>query len=145
MLDLALGISGKVSHSAIQSIITLTFRKGMGMDDPIPTYTYLITQILERWPRFGYLHVTERRLDPVENQRLFDPTFEDSATIYDENDFIRKLWSAKGKPLITAGGYRRSTALRTAEEKGDLIAFGRFFISNVSCSFRLPVTYPDNP
>jgi len=116
------------------------------MNDPVPTYTYLITQILERWPRFGYLHITEKRLDPEENQRLSDPTFEDSATIYDENDFIRKLWSARGKPLITAGGYRRSTALRTAEKKGDLIAFGRLFIANVSSHrHRLASTQLDKP
>ena len=33
--------------------------------------------------------------------------------------------------MISAGGYKRDLAIRTADEKGDVIAFGRFFISNV--------------
>jgi 2,4-dienoyl-CoA reductase-like NADH-dependent reductase (Old Yellow Enzyme family) len=45
------------------------------------------------------------------------------------NDFIRKIWSPR--PLISAGGYTRELAIDTAETKGDLIAVGRLFISNV--------------
>lgn len=45
------------------------------------------------------------------------------------NDFIREIW--KPRPLISAGGYNRETALAVAETKGDLVAFGRYFISNV--------------
>ena len=33
--------------------------------------------------------------------------------------------------FISAGGYTRETALRTAENKGGLIAFGRLYIPNV--------------
>lgn len=46
------------------------------------------------------------------------------------NDFLREIWSPR--PVITAGGYDRDLALEVAEAKGDLIAFGRPFISNVS-------------
>ena len=55
-------------------------------------------------------------------------------TYYQSNDFIREIWSPR--PIISAGGYNRDRALEVAETKGDLIAFGRLFISNVSMSFR---------
>jgi len=97
----------------------------MGMKDPVPTYTYLIEQIIQRHPDLAYLHATE----PNENR----------AEMYvaegTENDFIRELWTAygtNGRRLITAGGYTRETGLRVAQQKGDLIAYGRPFISNVS-------------
>jgi hypothetical protein len=50
-------------------------------------------------------------------------------TFKKSNDFLRELWSPR--PLISAGGYTRELAIATAETKGDLIACGRFFISNV--------------
>ena len=43
---------------------------------------------------------------------------------------MREIWYPR--PLISAGGYTRDHALEVAETKGDLIAFGRYFISNVS-------------
>lgn len=46
------------------------------------------------------------------------------------NDFIRDIWAPR--PIVSAGGYTRDIALEVAEEKGDIIAFGRPFISNVS-------------
>lgn len=52
------------------------------------------------------------------------------------NDFIREIW--RPRPLISAGGYNRELALKVAETKGDLIAFGRFFISNVRADFLSP-------
>lgn len=100
------------------------------MADPRPTYTYLIQQILQRHPDLGYLHVTEKRLDsPMEVAAATD----EFVTEGSENDFIRELWAKDGRQLITAGGYTRETGMRIAERKGDLIAYGRLFISNVSC------------
>lgn len=46
------------------------------------------------------------------------------------NDFLRDIW--RPRPFISAGGYHRELALETAEKKGDLIAFGRSYIGNVS-------------
>ena len=94
------------------------------MKDPVPTYSYYVKEIIRRHPELAYLHATE-------------PTLKDDfiaeAT---ENDFIRDLWTAygtNGRRLITAGGYTRETGLSIAQQKGDLIAYGRLFISNVSC------------
>ena len=47
------------------------------------------------------------------------------------NDFISQLWAPK--PLITAGGYTRDSAMeRTQSNENELIAFGKLYISNVS-------------
>ncbi|KAF8962063.1 NADH:flavin oxidoreductase/NADH oxidase [Flammula alnicola] len=108
----------------------------MGMADPTPTYTYLLTQILQRHPDLAYLHVTEKRLNPLEKGQ---PVASDDVFVSEgaDNDFIRKLWIANGKHLITAGGYTRETGMHVAERKGDLIAYGRLFISNPDLPYRL--------
>ena len=46
---------------------------------------------------------------------------------------MREIWSPR--PLISAGGYSRELALDVAETKGDIIAIGRLFISNVRLAF----------
>jgi len=105
----------------------------MGMKDPVPTYTYLITQIIQRHPDLAYLHVTEKRLESQNKKHnASSDTFVAEGA---ENDFIRDLWSAYGtnqRRLITAGGYTRETGMKVSQLKGDLIAYGRLFISNVS-------------
>lgn len=89
------------------------------MADPIPTYTYLVTELGKKHPKLAYIHLVEPRFDTKWNP--------DSGA---SNDFIRAIWSPK--PLITAGAYERDSAIATADEKGDLIAFSRYYISNVS-------------
>ena len=54
-------------------------------------------------------------------------------SIVQSNDFIREIWGPR--PIISAGGYDRDLAIEFADTKGDLIAFGRYFISNVSVSY----------
>ena len=93
------------------------------MDDPIPTFSHIVSYIRDSHPKLSYIHVVEPRSDP---------RFDDSGVIPEKinNDFIRKIWA--DRPLITAGGYTRATALSVAENKGDIIAFSRAFIANVS-------------
>ena len=107
----------------------------MGMKDPVPTFTYYINQIVQRHPDLAYLHATEKRMESPQGHNASSSAFMSEGT---ENDFIRQLWSAygtNGRRLITAGGYTRETGMRAAQRKGDLIAYGRLFISNVSIFF----------
>ena len=55
------------------------------------------------------------------------------------NDFLREIW--KPRPYIAAGGYARDTAFADADKHGDLIAFGRHFIPNVSLSTDVVAAY----
>ncbi|KAJ7146465.1 hypothetical protein C8R44DRAFT_757559 [Mycena epipterygia] len=95
-------------------------------DDPKPTYAHLVTQLRERYPDLAYVHLVEPRVDGAETV--------DVKKGY-SNDFIRKIWG--DRRLISAGGYTRETAIAAAEEKGDLIAFGRPYIANPDLPYRL--------
>jgi NADPH2 dehydrogenase len=89
------------------------------MEDPIPTFSYLVSQIHDLYPNFGYLHVVEPRVCGYDD---IDPGT-------DSNDFLRDIWLPKA--FISAGGYNRESAIEMADKTGELIAFGRSFISNV--------------
>lgn len=91
----------------------------------MPTFSYLATQLRDRFPEFAYLHVVEPRdtyLDKAED-----------ANERESNDFLRKIWSPK--PFISAGSYTRELGIEVAEAKGDLIAYGRSFLANVSICY----------
>ncbi|TFK62746.1 FMN-linked oxidoreductase, partial [Pluteus cervinus] len=92
----------------------------MGMKGPIPQFTHVVTEIKQRHPDLAYIHVVESRVNGQ-----FEVTVVSASQ---SNDFIRYIW--KPRPLISAGGYVRESALRVSEEKGDIIASGRWFISN---------------
>lgn len=96
----------------------------MGMDDPKPQFTHLVSALKEKHTELAYIHVVEPRVNGDVSQ---DQPAQKSP---ESNDFIRDIWSPR--PLISAGGYTRDTAMKTATEKGGLIAFGRMYISNVS-------------
>jgi NADPH2 dehydrogenase len=100
----------------------------MGMDDPIPQFSHLVSSLKERHPKLAYIHVVEPISGKVDRVR---------ADVYESNDFLREIWQPS--PYITAGGYvTRENAVKVADEKGGLIAFGRMYISNVSlCAIRL--------
>ena len=86
---------------------------GMGMENPRPTFAYFVSQAKERFPDLAYLHAVEPRSDDEGS-----------------NEFLREIWGER--VFIAAGGYTPQTAAETAETKGGLIAFGRYYISNVS-------------
>ncbi|EIN05588.1 FMN-linked oxidoreductase [Punctularia strigosozonata HHB-11173 SS5] len=108
----------------------------MRMDDPIPQYTHFVTSLKDAHPDLAYIHVVEPRVNGSEDIPGGPPKGE-------SNDFIRNIWSPR--PLISAGGYNRSIALRVAEKKRDLIAFGRHYISNPDLPKRLRKDIPLHP
>ncbi|KAK0216371.1 hypothetical protein IW262DRAFT_1475400 [Armillaria fumosa] len=107
---------------------------GMRMEDPIPTYSYLTTKVKVLYSDFAYIHVVEVRVDG------FTDLSPDDIKESENNDFLRKIWAPK--PLISAGGYTRDSGIETADEKGDLIAYGRWYISNPDLSTRLEKNIP---
>jgi NADPH2 dehydrogenase len=92
----------------------------MRMPDPVPQFTHLATALRAAHPNLAYLHLIEPRV-------AAEADVEHPST--DSNDFLREVW--KGKPVISAGGYDREGAMKTSDETGDLIAFGRHYIANV--------------
>ncbi|KAJ6513595.1 FMN-linked oxidoreductase [Mycena vitilis] len=112
--------------------------QNMGMQQPIPTFEYLVRQLLERHPELAYIHAIEPRIDSTTLRAVVPEGW--------SNDFIRDIWvSPTGqRRFISAGGYTRSLALEFAEDKGDIIAFGRQFISNPDLPYRLLHDIPLN-
>ncbi|KAH7905134.1 hypothetical protein BJ138DRAFT_1118750, partial [Hygrophoropsis aurantiaca] len=103
----------------------------MGMKDPVPTYSYLVSNLTKH--DLAYIHVTEPRVNGASDRDPKD--FEGQS-----NDFLRKIWGERA--YISAGGYTRELALQTAENKGDLIAFGRLYISTPDLPRRLKEDIP---
>lgn len=90
---------------------------GMGMENPIPTYTYLISQLRERHPNLAYIPIIQLR--DLDNPKQSSEVFHD-------------LWLPR--PLIVADGFTWEKALKAVKREGILVAFGRHFILNVSGS-----------
>lgn len=84
----------------------------MKMDDPIPQFSHFVSRLAESHPNLAYLHVVE------------------SAYPNESIDFLRNIW--KPRPFISCGGYTADTATERANNDGDLVAFGHYFLSNVS-------------
>jgi NADPH2 dehydrogenase len=95
----------------------------MGMKDPIPQFTHIIQSLKDSHPNLAFLHLVEPRIAGAGDAD------KSHSEVPESNDVFRKIWAAK--PLITAGGFTRESAIKRADEEGDLIAFGRLFISNV--------------
>jgi NADPH2 dehydrogenase len=118
-------------------MMPLTNNAEMSAADSVPTYSYVITELRKRHPDLAFIHAIEPRVDGISE----GPTVPSGAS----NDFIRELWHEKR--LITAGGYTRESGIQTADEKGDLIAYGHPFIANVgvhvSFSIGVQVADPD--
>lgn len=95
----------------------------MRMDDPLPTFAYLATQLRDQHPDLAYLHVVEPRIDGSKDSVVASSTHE-------SNDLLREIWDAD--KYLSAGGYTRESGIKDADEKGGLIVYGRSFLANVS-------------
>ncbi|KAG2117026.1 NADH:flavin oxidoreductase/NADH oxidase [Suillus discolor] len=110
----------------------------MGLPDPKPQFSYLVNE-LKKYD-LAYLHVIEPRISGSTDV---------DAPLQSNNDFLREIWCKEGKSgvFISAGGYTRQTAIETAQEHGDMIAFGRLYIPNPDLPARLihnlPLAKPD--
>ncbi|KAJ3576063.1 hypothetical protein NP233_g692 [Leucocoprinus birnbaumii] len=111
---------------------------GMGMDNPIPQFTYFVEKLRREFPDLAYIHVIEPRVAGDRDDNV------GAQKSHSANDFLRDIWAPK--PYISAGGYSRFNAVqRTQERQNELIAFGRWFISNPDLPIRLEKDLELNP
>uniref|UniRef100_A0A8H8CE90 NADH:flavin oxidoreductase/NADH oxidase N-terminal domain-containing protein n=1 Tax=Psilocybe cubensis TaxID=181762 RepID=A0A8H8CE90_PSICU len=101
--------------------------QNMHMIDPVPQFTHLVESIVNKHPDMAYLHVVEPDKGAPETE---------------SNDFLRDIWAPR--PFISCGDYTRETAIKRADETGNLIAFGRYFISNPDLPTRIEHNIPFN-
>ncbi|KAJ7749804.1 hypothetical protein DFH07DRAFT_828423 [Mycena maculata] len=105
----------------------------MAMADPIPTFSYVISQLAARHPNLAYIHLVEPRI----NGNTTRP--EGEVGTHESNEALRAIWAPR--PWIRAGGFTREGALEAAQS-GDLVAFGRLYISNPDLPTRLEKDIP---
>ncbi|KAH6910508.1 NADH:flavin oxidoreductase/NADH oxidase [Coprinopsis sp. MPI-PUGE-AT-0042] len=103
----------------------------MKMDDPVPQFEYFISQLAGLHSNLAYIHLVEPGVDKFSATGFVPDVVPESET----NDHFRKIWAPRA--FISCGNYTRNTAIETAEKKGDIIAFGRHFITNPDLPFRL--------
>ena len=93
----------------------LTSPIGMRMDDPKPTFGYLVQKIKELHPNFAFI-------DVVEVERPRDGK--------ESNEFLREIWAPK--VFSSNSGYDRQKGMELADRTGGLVTYGRYFLANVS-------------
>lgn len=93
----------------------------MRMDDPVPTFTYLISQLAGTHSNLAYLSLVAPHVWGDSNQELQGE---------ESSDFVYDIWNPR--PLLL-GGWTADPAgaAREADEKGIIALFGRAFIANV--------------
>ena len=103
--------------------------QGMREDQPLKTFVPLVQRVLERFPRLAYIHLVEPRMNGGVDRN--------NASDSESLDPIREViaqhnrQTGAGVQLIVAGGLTVESALAHADKHpGDLVAFGRYFISN---------------
>ncbi|KAL1792238.1 hypothetical protein ACET3X_009989 [Alternaria dauci] len=102
--------------------------QGMGMRDPIPQFSDLITKLGQL--KLAYLHLVEARIRGTEEIE----TPETPETL----DFAYDLWD---RTFLINGGYKVDSAQRLVDverpDKDIVVVFGRYFISTPDLPFRV--------
>ncbi|KAI7889965.1 uncharacterized protein EV154DRAFT_544315 [Mucor mucedo] len=97
-------------------------------DTVVETWSYLTSQIQAKYPDLSYLHFIQARANINKTDNYVAPAH--------GLDAYRQIW--KG-PFISSSGFStsRQEAFDIAESTGNLISFGRAFISNPDLPARL--------
>lgn len=111
------------------------FFGGVHDDTVVETWGYITRQLQERYPNLAYIHFIEARSN-----------FRDDAHVNtsDSLDPYRAIW--KG-PFMISGGYSNCPqySIDLAEKTGNLVSYGRAFISNPDLVERLRNNWPLTP
>ncbi|TVY15415.1 putative inactive dehydrogenase easA [Lachnellula arida] len=127
-LEVAKAIVGGIGaeRTAIRFGPYATFQ-GMRMEDPVPQFTYLATQLKNL--KLAYLHIMLPRV-----QANFDVETDEDV------DFMIQAW-ANTSPVLLAGGFNSALARKMVDEEypdRDIgTAFGRPFLANPDLPFRI--------
>jgi len=111
------------------------------MEDPVPTWSYLISRLRQDFPNLAYLHLVEPQMSGNLETNV-------ALKNHESLEFARKLW--KPRPVLLCGGYNAETARKRAlegQENGEdlLIVFGRYYISNPDLPARIKRGIPLSP
>jgi 2,4-dienoyl-CoA reductase-like NADH-dependent reductase (Old Yellow Enzyme family) len=115
--------------------------------DPYENWGYVVEQLRQRFPKLSYLSMTDPRLDPEGTKKFSSDYFR--AILRGHKGPISKLSDDEHKVhfedpneeyptlFLSAGGYTASDAEPCGDRTGDLIGYGRIYISNPDLVHRL--------
>jgi NADPH2 dehydrogenase len=102
---------------------------GMLMDDPEPTFEYLLEKL--KALHLSYLHLIEARIEGNDDSECGGQK---------SVDWMVKAWS-NTSPVLVAGGFTPETARQAVDEKYKdydvVIVFGRYFVTNPDLVYRV--------
>ncbi|ODO00630.1 hypothetical protein L198_02951 [Cryptococcus wingfieldii CBS 7118] len=109
--------------------------QGMREAKPLDTFVPFVNKALDAHPDLAFVHAVEPRVDGYD---LKDDVGEDTL------EPIRQIIKEKGKgtKLIVAGGFKPDSAIAHANATDDLVAIGRYFISNPDIVARIKNGHP---
>ncbi|KAG8756163.1 hypothetical protein FRC11_005494 [Ceratobasidium sp. 423] len=97
----------------------------MGMRNPVPTYTYIISKLAKRHSELAYIHMIEPGINSAEN----GTTQELDEGITASNDFAFQIWSPR--TYLTGGGYDHKSAPGTADRLDNTAIFAIRKLTNL--------------
>lgn len=99
----------------------------MPAPERLAQFSHLVEEIKISHPELAYLHLVSPRADGASSKNEADVKEEHIR----EMSELRRLWGEK--PLIIAGGMDRKMGLDITEQNEHvLVAYGRYFVANVS-------------
>ncbi|CAE6510173.1 unnamed protein product [Rhizoctonia solani] len=117
--------------------------QGMRMEDPVPTFSYVVKELAKRHTDLAYVHFVEPVVSGDSDQRVEHAYDTGSASHPDSNDFAREIWAPR--TFLSAGGYKPESGEEAANKYGNTaIVFGRYFIANPDLPERLRKGIPLN-
>jgi NADPH2 dehydrogenase len=119
-------------HAPLTFVINNLSSAGMGMADPIPTFTEVVKRIRVGYPDFAYIHVLERTTHHTQPK-----TDGEGEKGKDSTKLLRDIWGDGA--YIANSDFGRDSAIEAVEKEGGLVSFARHFISNVSTRFALSI------
>lgn len=106
----------------------------MLMDDPVPTFTHLVSELKKM--KIGFLDLIEARIRGNDDSDVHADK---------DNSWLVKLWD-NTSPVLLNGGFTGETARSTVDMKyagyDVCIIFGRYFVSNPDLVFRIKESLP---
>jgi NADPH2 dehydrogenase len=99
---------------------------------PLDLYVPFVESMLRAHPQLGYLHVVEPRVAGIND---VPPETADAQSVEPLRKAVAEL--GKGTIFIAAGGFKAEDGIAHANRTGDVLAFGRYFISNPDLPARI--------
>ena len=138
-------------RTAIRLSPFLPFQVDEPEKDPFETWGYVCKELKQRFPRLAYVSITDPRLDVAPEQQYSSDTFraifrgidQSMNLMQKDNHFVFPEPCPEHPTLfLSAGGYRANDAEVVGERTGDLVGYGRHYISNPDLPFRLKHSIP---